>query len=138
METKNKGGRPRKFQDLAALQAAIDGFFESCYKVDEETGERVQVEPFTITGLALALDTSRETLMDVENSNGPYSEDRRYSDAIKRAKLRCQQYAERRMFQARNPAGAIFALKNYGWRDTQDINHTLDGLEIVVGLPKPE
>lgn len=153
METKSKGGRPRKFQDLEELQAAIDAYFDSCYAevivkdkdghacIDEDgtvMREMQQVEPFTITGLALALDTSRETLMDVENSNGPYSEDKRYSDAIKKAKLRCQQYAERHMFQARNPAGAIFALKNYGWRDTQDINHTLDGLEIVVGLPKPE
>ena len=99
--------------------------------------EMQQVEPFTITGLALALDTSREVLVDIETqTSAGYSQ--AFSDAIKRAKLRCQQYAERHMFQARNPAGAIFALKNYGWRDTQDINHTLDGLEIVVGLPKPE
>jgi len=151
VETKNKGGRPRKFQDLAVFQAAIDAYFDSCYAevvvkdkdghacVDEDgtvMREMQQVEPFTITGLALALDTSRETLMEIETQRSGYDDG--FVDAIKRAKLRCQQYAERRMFQARNPAGAIFALKNYGWRDTQDINHTLDGLEIVVGLPKPE
>jgi hypothetical protein len=38
------------------------------------------------------------------------------------------------MFTARNPAGAIFALKNYGWRDIQDINHNIGGdLNIFIG-----
>lgn len=101
---------PQKFKTLDGLQSSIDRFFAGC---DE------QGKPYTITGLALALDTTRETLMDVENSNGPYNKD--YSDAIKKAKQRCQNYAEEQMFTSRNPAGAIFALKNYGWRDTQDV-----------------
>jgi hypothetical protein len=135
VEKKNLGGRPRKFNDLAEFRAAIDAYFEGCYAdviikdkdgnavLDEEgrpIKERMQVEPFTITGLALALDTSREVLMDIETQTSEgYSQE--FSDAVKRAKLRCQQYAERHMFTARNPAGAIFALKNYGWTDRQDL-----------------
>jgi hypothetical protein len=128
-------GRPRKFRDLEEFQRQIDAYFESCYAdvivkdkdgnavLDEEgrpIKERMQVEPFTITGLALALDTSREVLMDIQTQTSEgYSKE--FSDAIKKAKLRCQQYAERHMFTARNPAGAIFALKNYGWTDRQDL-----------------
>ena len=142
------GGRPCKFGDLAELQSAIDAYFDSCYAnvivkdkdghacIDEDgniTREMQQVEPFTITGLALALDTSREVLMDIETqTSAGYSKE--FSDTIKRAKLRCQQFAESHMFTARNPAGAIFALKNYGWRDIQDINHNIGGdLNIYIG-----
>ena len=119
---KNPGGRPCKFQDLDALQIIIDEYFVS----RAEAGL-----PFTITGLALALDTSRETLMDIENENGSYTKE--YSDAIKKAKLRCQNYAEKHMFTARNPAGAIFALKNYGWKDKIETEITgLNGQPVQV------
>ena len=133
-------GRPTKFQNLEEFQRQIDAYFESCYAdviVKDKDGnavlneegrpikERMQVEPFTITGLALALDTSREVLMDIETQTSEgYSKE--FSDAIKKAKLRCHQFAERHMFTAKNPAGAIFALKNYGWRDKQEISLDAD------------
>jgi len=121
-------GRPCKFQDINELQDIIDRYF-----IEREEKQL----PFTITGLALALDTTRETLMDIESlTSKGYTKE--FSDAIKKAKLRCQAYSEDQMYIARNPAGAIFGLKNYGWRDQQDINVNLDGVEIVVGLPKPE
>jgi hypothetical protein len=114
-------GRPAKFKSVEELQKKIDEYFESCFEVDPETGKKTQVKPFTITGLALALDTTRETLMDVENGHGPYSGSSGFSDAIKRAKLRCQNYAEEKLF-SHSPTGAIFALKNYGWSDKTEIN----------------
>jgi hypothetical protein len=116
-----KPGRPSKFKTVDDLQSAIDGYFNSCFEINAKTGELMQVKPFTITGLALALDTSRETLLDIEYGNGPYADNSSFSDAIKKAKLRCQNYAEEQMFTAYNPAGPIFALKNYGWKDKQDI-----------------
>jgi len=118
----NKGGRPLKFATVEALQKSVDAFFDSCYEMDIETGKMVQVEPFTITGLALALDTSRETLMDIENCNARYSKE--FSDCIVRAKLKCHNYAEKQLFQAKSPQGAIFALKNYGWKDVQTVENT--------------
>ena len=132
MTEEKKTGRPAKFETIEALQNAIDKYFDSCFDMDVETGKKIQVEPFTITGLALALGTSRETLMDIENGNGPYS-DKSFSDAIKIAKLRCQNFAEKNMFTAKNPAGAIFALKNYGWKDKQEIDTNVSG-EITVTL----
>lgn len=97
-------GRPLKFQSVEELESAIDAYFASDPK------------PITITGLALALDTSRETLIDYQGRP-------EYSDAVKRAKMRCEHYAEKMLFTGRNgAAGPIFALKNYGWRDHQDVN----------------
>lgn len=104
-------GRPPKFATVEALQAGIDAYFAECVAKDM---------PITITGLALALDTSREVLMYVERGTGPYSNPL-FSDAIKRAKLRCQNYAENHLFSGKNPAAGIFALKNYGWSDRQEL-----------------
>ncbi len=119
-EDKHAGGRPLKFQSVDELQKKIDAFF-----IDADTKE----EPYTITGLALALDTTRETLMDYQHRD-------EYSDTIKRAKLRVHNYAEKRMYTG-HPTGPIFALKNFGWSDTQKLEHTgKDGkdLQPVVNL----
>jgi hypothetical protein len=98
-----KMGRPPKFQDLADLQAKIDKYFDEC---DQNS------DPYTITGLALALDTWRSVLCDYENS-----EDKEFSNTIKKAKARVENFAEKRLYQQSSPAGPIFALKNFGWTD---------------------
>jgi hypothetical protein len=102
------GGRPLKFKSVKHLQDQIDAFFLKC-----ETDKL----PYTITGLALALDTSRETLCDYEGKD-------EYSDAIKRAKLMCQNYAEQRLYMGGQAAGPIFALKNFGWSDKHEVEHS--------------
>jgi len=100
MAKKNKGGRPVKFNNPEEITKAAEAYFKRCK--DEE-------EPITVTGLAIALDTTRETL-------NQYGKKQEFSDAIKKAKLRVEHYAEIRLFGP-NPAGAIFALKNFGWSD---------------------
>lgn len=94
-------GRPLKFQNLADLQKQIDGFFANCDATDT---------PYTITGLALALDTTRQSLCDYENRQD-------FADTIKKAKARVENYAERKLMSGMPAAGPIFALKNYGWSD---------------------
>lgn len=123
---KKKPGKPLKFKSVKELQKKIDAFFAKCDK------ER---EPYTITGLALALDTSRRTLLDYETKER-YSQ---YSHAIKRAKNKCEGYLEKGMLNGKIPTiAAIFNAKNnYGWKDkteteiTANINITsiLDALE---------
>jgi len=119
---KHAGGRPLKFQSIKEMQSKIDAYFDSCFEIDADTGKKVQIEPFTITGLALDLDTSRETLMEIETQRSNY--DIQFVDAIKRAKLKCHNYAEKELYRAKSPTGAIFALKNYGWKDVQTIEQT--------------
>ena len=66
---------------------------------------RKEERPLTITGLALALDTSRDLLLDYENRE-------EFSYTIKKAKLLCENYAEEFLFHGKNVVGAIFNLKN--------------------------
>lgn len=111
-EEKHPGGRPLKFPTVEDLQQKIDIYFASLVN-----DEGLQIRPALITGLALALDTSRETLLN-------YASRDEYFDTVARAKLKCECYAEEQLFVGRNPSGAQFALKNYGWKDTHENNNT--------------
>ncbi len=106
----DKRGRPLKFKNAAELEGKIEEYFAECVR----TGE-----PLTVTGLALALDTTRETLMDYQEKNG-------YSDAVKRAKLRIENAYEKRLI-ARGNGGDIFALKQFGWKDRMEQAVELSG-----------
>ena len=92
MTSKHPGGRPLKFKSVKELQQKIDAYFAECDPHWVEEGAWVQARddkrkliydadglpvqtwkvsmvktkqiPYTITGLALALDTTRETLLD--------------------------------------------------------------------------
>lgn len=104
-------GRPLKFENPDQLALMCDGYFKLC---DERK------EPYTVTGLALFLDTTRETLLD-------YEDDRpEYSDTVKKAKARCENYVEKYLFTGKNVVGAIFNLKNNykGWKDKQETELT--------------
>ena len=107
-------GRPLKFKSIEELQKKGIAYFEECDK---------KKEPYTITGLALALDTFRPVLMDY--ANGLYDDrDKNFSTCVKRLKLFCENYAEKRLF-GNTPVGAIFALKNYKWTDRVEIENTI-------------
>jgi hypothetical protein len=136
--TTEKGGRPLKFNSPEELQKKIDAYFAECDPHMEEVSEWVEARhrdgqlkkdenglnylvevthrvmtkqiPYTVTGLALALDTSRETLVN-------YEEKAEYFDTIKRAKEKIQNYLELNL-NSTSPTGTIFNLKNnYGWKD---------------------
>ena len=78
---------------------------------------------YTITGLAL-LFGSRQSLIDYENRDD-------YSDIIKTAKLRVENSYEKQL-RGKNSVGAIFALKNFGWKDEHTTEHKG---EVTVGSP---
>ena len=107
--------RPNKFKSVEEMQIAIDNYFKDC-----DANER----PYTISGLAYALDTTRRTLLD-------YEENDEFSHTIKKAKAKIEQFVEERLFMGSNTAGVIFNLKNnYNWKDKQeieaDVNSTVD------------
>lgn len=112
-----KVGRPLKFQSVEEMEKLINAYFDSCFKKNEETGEAEQIEPFTVTGLALAVGTDRKGLCE-------YAERPEFSNSIKKAKAFIENYAEKSALISRNPAGAIFILKNHGWSDTQKLELT--------------
>lgn len=148
-------GRPKKFQSVEELEDLIEKYFRSCFlkvqrrelvrekdsddpdseaefawvDVVDDDGNPMyeQIRPFTVTGLANALDTTRETLLDYENK----PENAAFSDAIKRAKGFIHQYAEEYLFEGKNQTGAIFNLKNnYGWVDRTETDLTTKGDKI--------
>jgi hypothetical protein len=101
------GGRPLLFKSREELQGKIEEYFTWC---DEHN------KPYLITGLALALRTSRETLINYESRE-------EFFDTIKDAKLKCEGYAEDYLYTGKNVGGAIFNLKNnYGWRDKTEVD----------------
>jgi hypothetical protein len=103
---KHPGGRPLKYETPEELQIAIEEYFNQ---------EVIDEKPLTITGLALFLGfESRQSIYDYEKQG-------KFSYTIKRARLRIEHYAEMMLF-TKAPAGAIFALKNYGWSDRQEID----------------
>ncbi len=142
-----KLGRPKKWETVDELREQIEAYFDSCFmpKTYEkrvvdigEDGEEVvsyvtapclnkkgepifyQIRPFTVTGLAVALDTSRETLLDYEKN----PENAAFSDTIKAAKQIIHNYAEEYLFNGKNATGAIFNLKNnWGYVDRIDNNN---------------
>ncbi len=134
-EEKNEVGRPLKFKSPEELQERIDEYFESCFEEswgEDEEGrwkpdvdrygeiKRVQVRPFTISGLAVFLDTDRKTLLNYESRE-------EYFLTIKKAKAKIENYTEEQLYntQAKNMTGIIFNLKNnYGWQDKQQIENT--------------
>ncbi|MGW8439963.1 terminase small subunit [Paenibacillus sp. S33] len=133
-EDKHPGGRPLKFESAEELQAKIDSYFESCYEevwtreVDGEgketwtpsldrhgNVEKHLVKPFTISGLAVHLETDRKTLLNYEDRE-------EFFLTVKRAKARIENFTEETLLTTKNPAGVIFNLKNnYGWQDKQDV-----------------
>lgn len=102
-------GRPLKFESPKLLKDKIEEYFKT-------TPE----DEWMITGLAVHLDTSRETLMDYEKGEGERAD---FSDTIKRAKVKIEQSYERRGIKRGN-AFDIFALKNFGWKDQQEVKQT--------------
>jgi hypothetical protein len=104
-------GRPRMFQDIDAFEQAIDAYF-----TDRDTHQK----PYTMHGLARALDCSRQTLITYEQ----YHDAGAFADAIKRARERVAEWTEDRLHtKGFHPAGAIFSLKNnFGWQDTQTVS----------------
>lgn len=152
VEEKNKGGRPLKFQSVAALKVQIDSYFnkqdphtemrrvEDGVKPDGSTNwitREIMTDqrPYTIMGLAYHLRTSRETLLDYESGMHDDKADdideagESFSDAIKLAKARINMQVEERMLSGEAPSTpSIFWMKNNAkWVERQEIDHTTGG-----------
>lgn len=104
----NPDGRPLKFKTVKELQDKIDDYFSVTPK-----------DEWTITGLALHLDTYRQTLLNYESKD-------EYMDTIKKAKQRVENGYEIDLKKS-GRTGTIFALKNFDWKDKVESDVTLTG-----------
>ena len=109
-------GRPLNIKAPEDFEELAETYFKECRETER---------PLTVTGLALAVGlASRKSLCEYESRS-------EFSNAVKTAKLRIECSYEERL-HAGNVAGAIFALKNFGWRDKQELDHTLDVKDPVL------
>jgi hypothetical protein len=119
-------GRPPHYETPEELVSKIDEYFKSGVKKRTviigkgDNREAIEIEVPTISGLCYYLGfESRQSFYDYEKRDN-------FSYIIKRARLFIEvEYEE--ALQYGNVTGAIFALKNMGWRDKTEIDHTTAG-----------
>lgn len=98
------------YNNAEELQEAISQFFQ-------ENNKHI-----TISGLAYYLGfESRQSFYD-------YEKNAKFSYTIKRARLFIENEYEK-LLASGNVTGAIFALKNFGWSDKQEVEHS-GGLQV--------
>lgn len=100
-------GRPRKIASPEDMDRLVDEYCER---------QEARDKPKTLTGLILYLGlASRQSLDEYKAYDG-------FPDSVKRAKAVIENSYEERL-HGNSPAGAIFALKNMGWSDRQELDH---------------
>lgn len=98
-------GRPRIYDNVEALEKEI-----AVYLSKNKT-------KLTVTGLALHLGfESRQSFYD-------YEKEGEFSYTIKKARLTIESFYEQNLL-TKNATGAIFALKNFGWKDKTETGFT--------------
>ena len=124
LSTANKGGRPVKWKTAAEMQTEIDHYYLECDVRQKDVllknGSVITIhspKPYTVQGLAVALDLTREGLRE-------YGLKGTFSATIKRAKAIIEENKVAHMLDGDGPvAGYIFDLKNnYGWTDKHEIS----------------
>ena len=133
-------GAPRKWKSVKAMQEAIDAYFKKCEGepliVDGSVAVDkygvpiiINVKPPTVTGLALALGfTGRQALLD-------YQARPEFADTVTRAKSRCEEYAEARLYDKDGANGAKFSLGcNFGWREVTETKISTAPVKVVVDV----
>lgn len=135
-------GRPPYYKTVKQMQKVIDQYFEDCQgkpleddngnvRTDKRGNPIIISRPPTVTGLALALGfTSRQALLN-------YQCKPEFVDAVTRAKLRIESYAEERLYDRDANRGAQFnLLYNFRWanQDKKEEDES-DGSGVIV-LPE--
>ena len=96
-------GRPRLYNNVEDMQKDINNYFSHCDKKNI---------PYTMSGLAYALNMSRQSLINYFNKD-------EFFDTIKSARQKVeQQLEENALIGKANSVFTIFNLKNnFGWKD---------------------
>jgi len=111
-------GRPLIFETPEELKQKVDEYFDSTDRP-------------TLAGLALKLGfESRQTLYNYEERGG-------FLDIIKNARMRVEAIYEERLIYEQNQTGVIFSLKNMGWKDKTETQHSGEITQRRIELVKP-
>lgn len=114
-------GRPRIYNDVEELSRACEQYFTKCL----ETALRP-----TVTGLALWLGFADKTTLY------EYRDRQEFSYSIKTSLTMIENALEQKL-ENNSVAGIIFALKNMGWKDKQELDvRTPEGVMVNYNLQK--
>lgn len=115
-----KVGRPLKIESPEQMEKILNEYFST-----------TEENKITITGICLALDLDKSNFYEYEKRDG-------YRDIVKRARMIVENSYEISL-RENGRTGDIFALKNFGWKDKQEIeNNTNNKVTIVNSLPKDD
>lgn len=116
---------PAKYQTAEDFLEKVKEYFQNPEKnmkkqrIVTKEGNTLEVPRPTITGLALFLGfADKRSFYDYEKRE-------KFTYVAKKARALIEQEYE--MLLHTNPSAAIFALKQFGWTDKQDINQNLGG-----------
>jgi hypothetical protein len=119
-----ENGRPAAYKTAEELENKIEEYRLDCIAKESNP---------TITGLAYFLGFSdRRSFYDYEKKE-------KFTHTIKRARLWIESIYESRLF-SQSPTGSIFALKNFGWKDKTELEHSGDRknpIQITLAPPPP-
>ncbi len=118
------GGRPPLYTDPEEVADIIEAYFQAVTFQHPETG--ITICRPTMSGLAYALEMSRQSLINYGNKE-------EFFDTIKRARDKVEVALEDNLYN-NSVTGTIFNLKNnFGWKDKTELDQKVTGdLEIGV------
>lgn len=130
-------GRPYFYDDsdegAELFEKNIVSYFEDITNDDETyklTGKLFRVNP-TITGMMLHVGlSSKQTYYN-------YLKREKFVNAVERARLAIESSYEAMLYE-KGSAGAIFALKNFGWEDRSTIEHGGEIQKVEINFSEPE
>lgn len=125
MEEQNAVGRPLKYHNAEEMQEEIDKYFSSCMKIKfhgdrplrDANGNYIYefFRPPTMSGLAVALDIDRKTLLN-------YSKRDQFFPTITRARMKIEMFTEEKLFEKETCNGSKFSLSNnFGWSEKTEV-----------------
>lgn len=95
-------------------------------RVIDEYFDKTPEEKITLTGLILYLGICKDTFYEYGKREG-------YKNIINQARLRIENTYEHDL-RNKGRSGDIFALKNFGWRDQQEITAEVKQTNITIDL----
>lgn len=102
----------RRYATSKEFDKAVDDYVETC----KISGEKV-----TLTGLCLHMGFTSRASLD------SYSKNAEFTSSVQRARLLVEHSYEQDLRQkGLSPVSSIFALKNFGWQDKVENQHTAD------------
>ena len=113
----------KKYDDIEEFKRKSEEYFENT-----PTKDQTKADYCVYMGISTAL-------LQKYHNGGQGEDFKEFADWIY---TRLERKWEADLNYKANPTGPIFALKQYGWRDSQEVDAKITGYEVVCNVPRPE